>query len=378
MTDAGLKNLPEIAFRCGFEKTPPRDDLCPVTPLKPDFVPSQIVDEARSGWFPKGVRACIGCELCSHEGASFASCADMLLVAAGPREGFFPRAFGGALDAVVTIQIQGKYRQNRLGWVTSELGISENAGSDGVGLFIGCAPYYDALLADIIGFNPTDEAHGAVALLNAVGCNPVVLKDEVCCGADRLHSGNIESFISLGIRNRDLFKERGVKTILTICNDCRFTLNQRYKDRIPEWDFNVMSVADYLHERISKLNFLTSTHKIVIQPSDRYSDPLNKGSVERLVSAIPQQTVLLMAAGHPSTFGSWNQFGAISKSMETGLLKAAESTGGNLFLMPSVRPLVRIHEGRRPGSWEETSIEVKGLYACLARHLAVAPEFGGA
>jgi hypothetical protein len=47
-------------------------------------------------------------------------------------------------------------------------------------------------------------------------------------------------------------------------------------------------------------------------------------------------------------------------------------------LVPSTRMLVRLIEGRRPGSWEETSIAVKGFYSWLVEHHTVAQEFTGA
>ena len=298
-----------------------------------------------------------------------------VLLAGGLREGYLTRAFGGALDAVVELQLRGDLRQQRLDWLTKELEVSE---SDTVGLFIGCAPYYDALLADAIGFEATSEAHAAVTLLNAVEVKPVVLADEVCCGGDRLHMGDREAFMALGERNRDLFKARGVKTIVTICNDCRFTLGQRYPGRIEGWDFRVISLSDFLNERGARLGFMPTPEKVAIQPPDRYSDPENLESVRKLLSRIPELDVTEIERGHPSTFGSWNQFGSISKSIENALLLAAERTKAETLLVQSTRPLVRLLEGRRPGSWEETSIAVAGLYGFLASRHAVTKDFEGA
>jgi Fe-S oxidoreductase len=368
--------MSEVACECGFkDKEQPDDARCPVTPLKSDFQPSRILDEAGSGWFPRGVRACIGCELCSPpQGASFSNCADRLLLAGGKREGFIPRAFKGALDSVVTLQISG-CKQNRLGWITPELKIAEKGE---VGIFVSCAPYYDVLIGEATGFMATSEAHAAVMLLNAIGIEPVVLPDEVCCGGDRLHMGDSEGFVALGLRNRDLFKERGVKTIITTCNDCRFTLGQRYPGRIEGWDFDVMSLADYLVLHGEKLDFMPTKAKVAIQPPDRYSDPVNLEAVKKLLGKIPGLDVVHIEPGQPSTFGSWNQFGAISKSMENILLKAAEKTGSDTLIVQSTRVLVRLHEGRRPGSWEETSIKFTGLYDFLAGRLAVGREFDGA
>jgi hypothetical protein len=316
------------------------------------------------------------CELCSPPGASFATCADHMLLAGGYREGFIARAFGGALDAIVTLQLHGA-DQKRLGWVTPDIEILETADKDAVGLFVGCSPYYDTLLADRIDFKPTSEAHAAVALLNAIGVKPVVLCDEVCCGGDRLHASNHDDFAALGSRNRDLFRERGVKTIVTPCNDCRFTLGVRYPGRIQDWDFEVMSVTDYLLSRGVNLSFMPTRNNIVIQTPDRYSDPNGVASVRKLLAMIPELEIREFS-GHPHTFGSWNIFGGISKSIESALLRSAENTRAETLLVQSTRQLVRLLEGRCPGSWEETSIAIGGLHGYLAGRHVIARDFAGA
>ena len=372
MTLDDLHRLTEIPGRCGYENGAPGpdDSRCPVTPYRPRFVPSRLLDEARSGWFPRGIRHCLGCDLCSPRSeASFAACADALLLAGGPREGFISRAFGGALDACVSLQIKGEGEQRRLDWVTPDLRIAEDAREHGVALYVGCAPYYDALLADEPGFSPSSEAHAAVRLLNAAGIEPVVLGDEVCCGADRLHAGDRDAFIALGTRTRGLFKDREVKTIVTACDDCRFTLGSRYPGRIPNWDFEVVRLAEYLLDHTDKLRFATAPGAVVIQPASRYCDPNGIDPVSKLLGRLPELNVLRFEKGHPATFGGWGQFDAVSKRMETALLRSAEKTGAPTLLVPSTRMLVRLREGRRTGSWEETSIAVTGLYGFLADRL---------
>lgn len=372
MTLDDLHRLSEIPGRCGFENGAPgpEDARCPVTRYRPDFVPSRLLDEARSGWFPRGIRHCLGCELCSLRAeASFAACADSLLLAGGRREGFIPRAFGGALDACVTLQIKGKEKQRRLDWLTEELKTAEDAKEHGVALFVGCAPYYDALLADEIGFSAANEARAGVRLLNSVGIDPVVLSDEVCCGGDRLHAGDRDGFIALGNRTRDLFKERKVKTIVTACDDCRFTLGKRYPGRILNWDFEVVRLADFLLEHAEDLRFAASEGSVAIQPESRYCDPNGLDSVAKLLGRVPELEIEKFEEGLPSTLGGWGQFDAPSKQLETALLRAAEKTGAPSFVVPSTRMLVRLHEGRRPGSWEETSISLVGFYSFLADRL---------
>jgi hypothetical protein len=117
---------------------------------------------------------------------------------------------------------------------------------------------------------------------------------------------------------------------------------------------------------------------VAIQPPDRFSDPEKVESVRKLLARVPGLVIAELEPGHPSTFGNWNQFGGISKSIENALVKAAERTKADTLLIQSTRPLVRLLEGRRPGSWEETSIVIAGLYGFLAGRHAVTRDFAGA
>ncbi|MCK4719723.1 (Fe-S)-binding protein [bacterium] len=381
MTDHDKHNL--LGVKCDSELADgterPVDSNCPVTKYREDFVPSRLIDEAKTGWFPKLIRHCIGCELCSPTtNASFPECADTCISAVGKQEEFSPMAFGGALDAIVSIQIKQESRQNRLEWIDESLHVADENEKCDVGLFVGDSPYLDILLGDEIGFKPTEEFRAAIDLLNSVGIHPVVLPDEVDAGGDRFHAGDMEAFIILGNRNRDMFKSRGVKTIVTTCDDCYYTLRFRYPRYIDDWDFKVMRLVDFLVEHGGKLTFLSAKETVAIQSPDLYTDHDGLDSVRKLLKSIPGLTVKEIEGGHPSTFGGWGQFDSVTKRLETDFLKAADRTGAVTVLIPSTRMLVRLLEGRRPGSWEETSIEIKGLYGFLSGKHTVHEEFAGA
>ena len=175
-----------------------------------------------------------------------------------------------------------------------------------------------------------------------------------------------------------MFKKRGIKTIVTACDDLRYTLGNRYPDRIPGWDFKVVRLADFLVQRGGSLAFMPTRDVVAIQPPDKYSDPLGLNSTHKLLSKVPELITKDIEPGHPSTFGVWEHFDAVSKKLETDFLKAAEATGADTVLIPSLRVLVRLLEGRRAGSWEETSIKIKGLYSFLSERHTVAEEFTGA
>ena len=79
-------------------------------------------------------------------------------------------------------------KQDRRDWIEDDLKISED--SDTV-FFTGCLPYYDAAFSqlDIEGIEIT---RAALKILNYLDIEPIVLKDERCCGHDQYWQGDMK------------------------------------------------------------------------------------------------------------------------------------------------------------------------------------------
>lgn len=102
-------------------------------------------------------------------------------------------------------------------WLDDDLAVAEEGE---VGLFVGCAPLFDAYFRKSLEVRTTDIARSAVRLLNALGVTPVVADDERCCGHDLLWGGDPEAFAALARANVRAFAARGVKKVVTACAEC--------------------------------------------------------------------------------------------------------------------------------------------------------------
>ena len=89
--------------------------------------------------------------------------------------------------------------------------------------FVGCAGAFDAR---------TKQVSLAVAsLLDAAGVSWGILgRDEWCCGDSLRRLGNEYAFDQMARRNVEMFRERGVRKIVTLCPHCLSTLRNDYRD----------------------------------------------------------------------------------------------------------------------------------------------------
>ena len=136
-----------------------------------------------------------------------------------------------------------------------------------IAYFVGCLP----LMEDIFynwGINYSNIAKSIIGLLNEKGIVPVVL-NEKCCGHDVLWGkGDIETFKKLAEYNVKLYKNAGVKTIITSCAEGYRTWKFDYPKIIKDFDFKVLHFTEFfLKEKIlenirfpQKLNLKVTYH----------------------------------------------------------------------------------------------------------------------
>ena len=139
--------------------------------------------------------------------------------------------------------------RDRLSWLTDRSLITKKA--DYV-YFVGCMNSY----------RYTETAASTFALLHRFGAT--MLPAEQCCGSPLLRTGfDARRFVDENCRQ---IKETGARTVITGCAGCYTTLKKSYPQ-----DFRVLSVLEFLAERISKID---------IKPLDltvTYHDPCHLG-----------------------------------------------------------------------------------------------------
>ena len=80
--------------------------------------------------------------------------------------------------------------QRSMEWLGKGLRVAEEGE---VALFVGCLPFFDAYFGEDLGIETASSARAAMRILNHLGIEPVVLKDERCCGHDQLWSGEVDT-----------------------------------------------------------------------------------------------------------------------------------------------------------------------------------------
>lgn len=98
--------------------------------------------------------------------------------------------------------------------------------------------------------------------------------DEWCCGSIALRTGNQELAHKFATHNYKAFQKAKATRIITHCAGCYRTLKQDYPALIPEFDFNIVHITEFIQELIEKgaLNLTRSVNKKVT-----YHDPCHLG-----------------------------------------------------------------------------------------------------
>ena len=110
-------------------------------------------------------------------------------------------------------------------------------------LYVGCAGAFDSRNKLI--------TLSLAGILDAAGVSWGILgKEELCCGDSVRRLGNEFVFDKMAKDNVKMFKEKGVKKIITLCPHCFSTLKNDYKQY--DFDGEVIHHADFINDLIAK------------------------------------------------------------------------------------------------------------------------------
>ncbi|MHA1230822.1 MAG: (Fe-S)-binding protein [Candidatus Helarchaeota archaeon] len=104
---------------------------------------------------------------------------------------------------------------DRLNWAANEIPQKDSAE---ILYFVGCTSSY----------RQKELAQKTVKILNKLGVDYMVSKDEWCCGSPLMRTGQLELVNDLIENNINLIKNTGAKTVITSCAGCYKTLKEDY------------------------------------------------------------------------------------------------------------------------------------------------------
>jgi Fe-S oxidoreductase len=227
--------------------------VCPKARVKPGFLPRRLVYQTAAGRFSRLLEGsdpwdCLTCGLCTQICPMGVKLLDLVREARGEicREGKACPFAHEDLTALYGLMKSPHLVPKRRQFLAEDLEL--DAGGD-VLFFMGCAPYFDILFKEDVGFEGMGIADNGIRLLNAVGIAPAVLEGEKCCGHDQFWRGQTEEFRILAQQNAE--KLSRFKTIVTGCPECYRTLAVEYKAIGIE--LNVKHLSQVLLENREKL-----------------------------------------------------------------------------------------------------------------------------
>jgi len=123
-------------------------------------------------------------------------------------------------------------------------------------------------------------SHNYETILQKAGINFIKLSGtELCCGSPALNAGYSQDFKELAQKNYNLFKERGIKKIITPCPACYYIFGKKYAETLENWDITVEHATQTIHKA---LNDGRLKIKMKIKEKVTYHDPCHLGRRSRV------------------------------------------------------------------------------------------------
>jgi len=248
---------------------------------------------------------------------------------------------GEAIHVWMRMMTRPDLRQNRLGWLESNLKYQisslqypiPNTQSPTL-YFAGCAPHYDALFAPL-GVAGTQVAQASVRIMNALGIEPLVLADERCCGHDLLWEGDMDGFLKLAQLNAELIRASGVKRIVSSCPECVRALKIDY----PAHGISLNVEVIHLSELISNLQSPISKVK---GKTVTFHDPCRLGrhlgiydAPRKVLEGLGYKVVEMRHARRNALCcgtNGWTHCDAANKAIQVQRLREAKATGADMMV----------------------------------------------
>lgn len=354
--------------------------LCPLAPFG-GFSAARMVALRDSSSSASGqsaaIERCLTCGACESrcpQGVQFSSFVRGVRSQAPP-EWRSPCPHGEVLQEAARWSIDLETSARDFSWVGDGLKVASEGET---ALFVGCLPLFDALFGEDFEVRPTAIARSAIALLNHLGIEPVLLAEERCCGHDLLWSGDRESFDRLANSNLKTFEKAGIRQVITPCAECARTWRLDYPELTSSYRPKVQHIAEFLAERIEDLSFVASDGQIVT-----YQDPCRLGRhlevfdpPRELLAAIGVQVVEMERSGADAQCCGTAGFvhcDQASRQLQAERLKSAAATGADRLVTACPKCWLHFTCARCEDRWQGQSglgIEVEDLTVLAARLLA--------
>ena len=164
-------------------------------------------------------------------------------------------------------------------------------------------------------------------------------ENEVCCGSVAMRTGDRKAFDFVAKKNVELFKNAGIKTILTSCAGCYRTLKVDYADYLEELGIEVYHTIEFLHKEIKEKNIPLKKSGLNVT----YHDPCHTGRhtgiyeeprelLKQMTNLIEMKTIKENAKCCGAGGGVKKGFPDLSLKIAEARIKEAEETGTDYII----------------------------------------------
>jgi Fe-S oxidoreductase len=284
---------------------------------------------------------------------------------------------GEALHSAAWMMAGAKEYKRDMSWLDEDLKVADKGE---VAFFVGCTPLFDVMYSEEHNLKTVEISNAAIRMLNQLGIEPVVLAEERCCGHDQLWNGEPQAFKSLAEANISLYKERGVKHILTTCAECMRTWKMDYAEAAPHYKPKVQHFSEFIAEQVDKgkLKFEENgANRVTFHDPCRLAH--HQGQIQaprQVLQALPgTDNVEMEHAGRNAYCCGTAGFiycDAASRQLQEERLAEAEATGAQKMLTACPKCLIHLtcaQTGAKRRGSQAPVIEVKDLTVFAAERL---------
>ncbi len=360
--------------------------VCPVAKYNTSFAPRTIVLKATEGIVDniqsdKDIWDCITCEQCNvmcPYKVDYSGFIRGMRTAAVGLENQPACSQGGLIHALQRLQAHNDLAQDRTGWLTPELKVSNDKGE--VFFFTGCVSYFDSIFRDREGLNLLETPRAAVRIMNRGGIVPVVSNGEVCCGHDLNWTGDELGFQKLMKKNVELIKASGAKKVVFACPECMRTFDMDYQDLMGDFEFELVHISELADGLIKdgKIKLKKGQGKVTYQDSCRLGRHLGIYDAPRNVLRAAEGTELVEMENTRDKalccgVSAWATCDDISRRLQVDRLKEAKKTGAGCLVTGCYKCLIHLECAREhnklPVPKEQVDIKIKDLTQMIAESL---------
>ncbi len=346
------------------------NEACPVARVNPGFSPEKIAKLAvkNAGELLKSpmIWECLACGLCEVVTGGRVNMSyfvrDMRRRAVAG--GFCGTAtHGGIMITAQRMSDNKQLKPNRTGWITKPLKATFNKGK--YLYWVGGAPFFDSVMPEL-NTGALDSARAAILLLNRLGIEPVVLKEERFSGHDLLWAGDEKGFRGLAEKNLAAIKKSGAETVIVSSPEDYYAIAKSYREYFGELDFKVCHITEFIAKNLSKLKFKEYKERVAYHDSCRLGRGMDVYDAPRqILRAIPGLELVEMKNTREMAVccgtSCWMNCNKYSKLMQVNRLKESADAGARVLVSACHECVIHFRCAMRSEAWRQVFVDVKDL-----------------